>query len=166
MFVPEAHLLGELNEGFKVALGILDTGRIGIAAQALGIAEAAFEVAYRYANEREAFGRKILDFQAVEFTLAEMHTRIEALRLLVARACWKRDQGLPYVQDSSLAKWTASELAVWAAERAIQILGGNGYTKDYPVERYYRDAKVTEIYEGTTEIQKLTVFRTMVRGEA
>ncbi len=166
VFVPEAHLLGELNEGFKVALGILDTGRIGIAAQALGIAEAAFEVAYRYANEREAFGRKILDFQAVEFTLAEMHTRIEALRLLVARACWKRDQGLPYVQDSSLAKWTASELAVWAAERAIQILGGNGYTKDYPVERYYRDAKVTEIYEGTTEIQKLTVFRTMVRGEA
>lgn len=163
--VPASHVLGEPGKGLRVALGILDTGRLGIAAQALGIAEAAYTRSVEYSNTREAFGRKIREFGAIQDMLVEMLLRIEASRLVLYRACWKRDQGLPHVQDSSLAKLVASEAAMWVTTKAIQIHGANGYSKEYPLERYFRDAKVTEIYEGTSEIQRLTIAKTILRGE-
>lgn len=163
--VPAENMLGEEGAGLKVALGILDTGRLGIAAQALGIAEAAYERSVTYAKQREAFGRKIGDFGAIQDILVEMLMQIEASRLVLYRACWKRDNGLPHIQDSSLAKLVASEAAMWITTKAIQVHGANGYSKEYPLERYFRDAKVTEIYEGTSEIQRLTIARTILQGE-
>jgi butyryl-CoA dehydrogenase len=163
--VPAENMLGEEGAGLKVALGILDTGRLGIAAQALGIAEAAYERSVTYAKQREAFGRKIGDFGAIQDILVEMLMQIEASRLVLYRACWKRDNGLPHTQDSSLAKLVASEAAMWITTKAIQVHGANGYSKEYPLERYFRDAKVTEIYEGTSEIQRLTIARTILQGE-
>jgi alkylation response protein AidB-like acyl-CoA dehydrogenase len=163
--VPSGHLLGEVGKGLRVALGILDTGRLGIAAQALGIAEAAYERSVAYATQREAFGRKIADFGAIQDMLVEMLMQIEAARLILFRACWKRDKGLPYIQDSSLAKLIASETAMWVTTKAIQVHGANGYSKEYPLERFFRDAKVTEIYEGTSEIQRLTIAKTILSEE-
>ena len=157
--VPEDRLLGELHHGFRVAMSTLDGGRIGIAAQAVGIARAAYEVALAYAKERTAFGRKIGQFQAIQHKLANMSMEIDAARLLTLQAAWLKDQGRPVTEAGAKAKLFASEVARRQTAEAIQILGGYGYTKEFPVERYYRDAKITEIYEGTSEIQRLVIAR-------
>jgi alkylation response protein AidB-like acyl-CoA dehydrogenase len=157
--VPDDRLLGELHHGFRVAMSTLDGGRIGIAAQAVGIARAAYEVALAYSKERTAFGRKISQFQAIQHKLADMSTEIDAARLLTLRAAWLKDRGLPVTEAGAKAKLFASEMARRQTAEAIQILGGYGYTKEFPVERYYRDAKITEIYEGTSEIQRLVIAR-------
>jgi alkylation response protein AidB-like acyl-CoA dehydrogenase len=157
--VPEDRLLGELHHGFRVAMSTLDGGRIGIAAQAVGIARAAYEVALAYAKQRTAFGRKISQFQAIQHKLANMSMEIDAARLLTLQAAWLKDRGLPVTEAGAKAKLFASEMARRQTAEAIQILGGYGYTKEFPVERYYRDAKITEIYEGTSEIQRLVIAR-------
>jgi alkylation response protein AidB-like acyl-CoA dehydrogenase len=157
--VGRDRLLHEEGKGFHVAMGTLDGGRIGIAAQALGIAQAAYDVAREYAKERHAFGRAIAEFQAIQHKLADMSTEIDAARLLVYRAAWLKDRGEPHTEAGAKAKLFASEMARRQTGEAIQILGGYGYTKEFPVERYYRDAKVTEIYEGTSEIQRLVIAR-------
>jgi alkylation response protein AidB-like acyl-CoA dehydrogenase len=152
-------LLHEENKGFHVAMATLDTGRIGIAAQAVGIAQAAYDVARAYALERRAFGRAIGEFQAIRHKLADMSTEIDAARLLVYRAALLKERGRPHTEAGAKAKLFASEMARRQTAEAIQILGGYGYTKEFPVERYYRDAKITEIYEGTSEIQRLVISR-------
>jgi alkylation response protein AidB-like acyl-CoA dehydrogenase len=152
-------LLHAERKGFTVAMATLDGGRIGIAAQAVGIAQAAFDTARAYALERRQFGSRIADFQAIQFTLAEMSTAIDAARLLTYRAAWRKQVGLPHSAEGAKAKLFASRVAVDVARDAIQVLGGYGYTKEFPVERYYRDAKVTEIYEGTSEIQRIVIAR-------
>ena len=152
-------LLHEQGRGFHVAMATLDGGRIGIAAQAVGIARAAFETARAYAREREQFGRPISEFQAIQFKLADMATEIDAARLLTHRAAWLKARGLPHTAEGAMAKLYASETARRQTAEAIQILGGYGYTKEFPVERYYRDAKVTEIYEGTSEVQRIVIAR-------
>ncbi len=155
--------LGEEGEGFKIAMAVLDAGRIGIAAQALGIAEAAYEASVQYAKEREAFGSKIGEFQGISFKIADMKTRIEASRLLVYNAALAKERakstGERFTQEAAMAKLFASETAMFAAHTAVQIHGGMGYSKELPVERYFRDAKITEIYEGTSEIQRLVIAR-------
>jgi butyryl-CoA dehydrogenase len=153
---PES-LLGQPGEGFKVAMSTLDGGRIGIAAQALGIGRAALEAARDYAKERIAFGKPIADLQAIQFMLADMATRLEAARLLTLRAAWMKDRKMRHSKESAMAKLYASEAATFAAHRGQQIFGGNGYSLEYPAERHYRDARITEIYEGTSEIQRLVV---------
>ncbi|MCS7058006.1 MAG: acyl-CoA dehydrogenase family protein [Meiothermus sp.] len=163
VFVPEENLLGQEGRGLAQALAGLDSGRIGIAAQAVGMARAAFEIARRYADERFQFGQRLRDFQGVSFKLAEMHTRIAAARGLVLEAAAKKDRGERYTLEASTAKLFASDVAVSVTRDAVQILGGYGYHRDYRVERYYRDAKVTEIYEGTSEIQKLIIARELYR---
>jgi alkylation response protein AidB-like acyl-CoA dehydrogenase len=155
-------LLHEENRGFRVAMGTLDGGRIGIAAQALGIAQAGYDVAREYAAERRAFGRRIADFQAIQHKLADMSMEIDAARLLVYRAAWLKQQGRRHTEEGAKAKLFASEMARRQTAEAIQILGGYGYTKEFPVERYYRDAKITEIYEGTSEIQRLVIARSIL----
>jgi len=155
-------LLHEENRGFRVAMGTLDGGRIGIAAQALGIAQAGYEVAREYAAERRAFGHRIGDFQAIQHKLADMSMEIDATRLLVYRAAWLKQQGRRHTEEGAKAKLFASEMARRQTAEAIQILGGYGYTKEFPVERYYRDAKITEIYEGTSEIQRLVIARSIL----
>jgi alkylation response protein AidB-like acyl-CoA dehydrogenase len=155
-------LIGELNRGFRIAMATLDGGRIGIAAQAVGIAQAAFDVARKYALEREAFGHRIGDFQAIQHKLANMSMEIDAARLLVLRAAWLKDQGRPHTEAGAKAKLFASEMARRQTAEAIQVLGGYGYTKEFPVERYYRDAKITEIYEGTSEIQRIVIARSIL----
>jgi butyryl-CoA dehydrogenase len=167
LVVEDAHvgrdrLLHEEGKGFEVAMRTLDGGRIGIAAQALGIAQAAYDVARAYALERRQFGKRIGDFQAIQWKLADMATEIDAARLLVYRAAWLREQGRPHGEEGAKAKLFASETARRQTGEAIQILGGYGYTKEFPVERYYRDAKVTEIYEGTSEIQRLVIARSVL----
>ena len=157
--VPMSNLLGKEGEGFKIAMANLDVGRIGIAAQSLGIAEAALESATAYAKEREQFGKPIASQQGVGFKLANMATAVEAAKLMVYKAADLRSKGLPCGQEASMAKLFASRIAVQTAIDAVQILGGYGYTKDYPVERYFRDAKVTEIYEGTSEIQRIVISK-------
>jgi alkylation response protein AidB-like acyl-CoA dehydrogenase len=157
--VGRDRLLHEEGRGFRVAMATLDGGRIGIAAQALGIAQAAFDVASAYAREREQFGRRIGDFQAIQWKLADMATEIDAARLLTYRAAWLKQEGRPHTAEGAKAKLFASEVARRQTAEAIQVLGGYGYTKEFPVERYYRDAKVTEIYEGTSEIQRLVIAR-------
>jgi alkylation response protein AidB-like acyl-CoA dehydrogenase len=161
--IPAENRLGEEGEGFKIAMMQLDGGRIGVGAQALGIAGAALDRAVRYAGERQAFGRPIAEFQAVQWMLADMTVRLEGARLLVYRAAWLRQEGLPYSRQASMAKLFASEAATFVTHRAIQVHGGYGYTEDYWVERYYRDARVTEIYEGTSEIQRLVIARNWLR---
>ncbi len=161
--VPLARRLGEEGQGFKIAMTILSAGRIGIAAQALGIAQGAYEAALGYAKLREQFGKPIHEFQGVGFTLADMATRIKASRLLTYEAAWRKDNGLDYVKDASMAKVFASETAMWVATKAIQIHGSNGYSKEYPVERFFREAKITEIYEGTSEIQRLVISREITK---
>jgi alkylation response protein AidB-like acyl-CoA dehydrogenase len=155
-------LLGEENHGFRIAMATLDGGRIGIAAQAVGIAQAAYDVAREYAKERNAFGRRIADFQAVQHKLANMSMEIDAARLLVLRAAWLKEAGKPHTEAGAKAKLFASEMARRQTAEAIQVLGGYGYTKEFPVERYYRDAKITEIYEGTSEIQRLVIARSIL----
>jgi alkylation response protein AidB-like acyl-CoA dehydrogenase len=161
--VPRENLLGKLHEGFKVALSTLDGGRIGIASQALGIARGAYEASLTYAKEREQFGQPISKFQAIRWKLADMATEIDAARLLIHRAAYLRDQGRRYTKEASMAKLFASDLAVRATREAVQIYGGYGYLRDYPVERLYRDAKITEIYEGTSEIQRLVIARQLLK---
>ncbi|MFO1518997.1 MAG: acyl-CoA dehydrogenase [bacterium] len=161
--VPAVNLLGEEGRGFVIAMNTLDSGRIGIGTQALGISRAAFEAARKYSTEREAFGKKIYEFGAIQDYLADMATRTDASRLLVHRAAWLKDQGLPFGKEASMAKLFASETAMWVATKAIQVHGGYGYVKDYPVERFFRDAKITEIYEGTSEIQRLVICRHLLR---
>jgi alkylation response protein AidB-like acyl-CoA dehydrogenase len=160
--VERDRLLHEENRGFRVAMTTLDGGRIGIAAQALGIAQAAYDVAREYALERRAFGHRIGDFQAIQHKLANMSMEIDAARLLVYRAAWLKQQGRPHTEEGAKAKLFASEMARRQTAEAIQVLGGYGYTKEFPVERYYRDAKITEIYEGTSEIQRLVIARSIL----
>jgi butyryl-CoA dehydrogenase len=160
--VGRDRLLHEENRGFRVAMVTLDGGRIGIAAQALGIAQAAYDVAREYAIERRAFGHRIADFQAIQHKLANMSMEIDAARLLVYRAAWLKQEGRPHTEEGAKAKLFASEMARRQTAEAIQVLGGYGYTKEFPVERYYRDAKITEIYEGTSEIQRLVIARSIL----
>jgi alkylation response protein AidB-like acyl-CoA dehydrogenase len=161
--LPVENLLGKESDGFKIALDALDAGRIGIAAQALGISEAAYEASLSYSKEREAFGQKIGEFQGISFKLADMKTRLEASRLLVYNAAMAKQQarasGERFTLEASIAKLFASQTAVFCADEAVQIHGAMGYTKELPIERYYRDAKITEIYEGTSEIQRLVIAR-------
>jgi len=159
MRLPEDHLLGKRGDGFKQFLKVLDGGRISIGALALGIAQASLDAALAHAKERKQFGQPISKFQAIQFKLADMATTIELSRMAVYRAAWLKDQGLPFTRESSMAKLFAAETAVKAALEAIQIFGGHGYMKDYPVERYLRDAKLMEIGEGTSEIQRLVIAR-------
>jgi alkylation response protein AidB-like acyl-CoA dehydrogenase len=155
--VPASNRLGQEGEGFKIALMMLDSGRIGVAAQAVGIARRAYEEALKYAKSRQQFGQPIAQFQAIQWMLVDMATRIEAARLLTIKAALKKDAGERYTKEAAMAKLFASETAVWVTDRAIQIHGGYGYMKEYVVERLYRDAKITEIYEGTNEIQRLVI---------
>ena len=161
--VDADRLLHEERKGFAVAMATLDGGRIGIAAQAVGIAQAAFETARAYALEREQFGQRIADFQAVQFKLADMATEIAAARQLTLRAAWLKQSGQPHGSEGAMAKLFASRVAVQASQEAIQVLGGYGYTREFPAERYYRDAKITEIYEGTSEIQRIVIARDLLR---
>jgi alkylation response protein AidB-like acyl-CoA dehydrogenase len=160
--VGRDRLLHEENRGFRVAMTTLDGGRIGIAAQALGIAQAAYDVAREYAVDRRAFGHRLADFQAIQHKLADMSMEIDAARLLVYRAAWLKQQGRRHTEEGAKAKLFASEMARRQTAEAIQVLGGYGYTKEFPVERYYRDAKITEIYEGTSEIQRLVIARSIL----
>jgi butyryl-CoA dehydrogenase len=162
--VSAANRIGNEGEGYKVALSTLDGGRIGIAAQATGIAQGAFEAAKKYAQERLAFGHPIAQFQAIQFMLADMATEIDAARLLVRKAAWKQDTGARFSMDAAIAKLFASEMATRVTHKAIQIHGGNGYSREYPVERNYRDARITEIYEGTSEIQRLVISSWVLRA--
>jgi len=157
--VPEANLLGPRGKGLAIALSNLEGGRIGIAAQALGIARAAFEAALAYSQERVQFGRKLAEHQSIANYLADMHTRINAARLLILHAARMRSAGMPCLSEASQAKLYASELAEWVCSKAIQVHGGYGYLADYPVERHYRDARITQIYEGTSEIQRMLIAR-------
>ena len=156
-------LLHELHRGFSVAMATLDGGRIGIAAQAVGIAQAAYESARAYALERRQFGKRISEFQAIQWKLADMATELDAARLLLYRAAWRKQEGMSHTAEGAKAKLYASEMARRQTAEAIQILGGYGYTKEFPVERYYRDAKITEIYEGTSEVQRIVIARELLK---
>jgi alkylation response protein AidB-like acyl-CoA dehydrogenase len=162
--VPVENLLGKEGMGLRIALAALDTGRVGIAAQALGIAQAALEEAVRYARQRRQFGVPIAKHQAVQMMIADMATQVEAARLMVYRAAVLRDRGRPFSQASAMAKLYASEVASKVTDMAVQIHGGYGYSKSYPVERYYRDARVTRIYEGTSEIHRMVIARGVLDG--
>ncbi|MBN2285912.1 MAG: acyl-CoA dehydrogenase [Tissierellales bacterium] len=155
--VPKENLLGKEGIGFKIAMKTLDGGRIGIAAQALGIAQGAIDETIKYVKERKQFGKSIAKFQNTQFTLAEMQTKTDAARLLVYQAAWKKDNGLSYGLEAAMAKLFAAETAMYVTTNAVQLHGGYGYTRDYPVERMMRDAKITEIYEGTSEVQKMVI---------
>ena len=159
--IPEDHLLGPRGKGLAIALSNLEGGRIGIAAQALGIARAAFEAALAYAKDRTQFGKKLIEHAPIANYLADMHTRINAARLLILHAARLRTEGVPCLSEASQAKLYASELAEWVCSKAIQIHGGYGYLHDYPVERHYRDARITQIYEGTSEIQRMLIARNL-----
>ncbi|HEX7593875.1 MAG TPA: acyl-CoA dehydrogenase [Anaerolineae bacterium] len=163
--LPASHRIGQEGEGFKIAMSVLDAGRIGIAAQALGIAQAAYEASVVYAKEREAFGQKIAEFQAIQWMIADMAVRIEAARLLIYNAATKKDRHERFSKEASMAKLFASETAMWVTEKAIQVHGGIGYSKELPIERYFRDAKITEIYEGTSEIQRLVIARSALENK-
>ena len=164
MRVPAANVVGEVGSGFKIAMHTLDGGRIGIAAQAVGIAQACLEASVKYAGEREAFDQPIGKFQAVQFKIADMATRIEAARLLVYNAARLKDENKPHGKEAAMAKLFASEIANSAAREAVQIHGGAGYLEDFPVERYFRDARITEIYEGTSEIQRIVIARHVLKN--
>ena len=161
--IPGTNLLGQEGQGFKVAMKTLDGGRIGIAAQALGIAQGAFDAALAYTKEREQFNRSISSFQGVSFQLADMATQIEAARLLIYNAAYRASAGLSYSQESAMAKLFASETAMKVTTQAVQLFGGYGYTREFPVERMMRDAKITEIYEGTSEIQRVVIGAALTR---
>ena len=161
--IPKDALLGAEGKGFKIAMATLDGGRIGVAAQALGIAQGALDASIAYAKERVQFGKPLSALQAIQWMIADMATQIDAARLLVYRAAWNKDNGLPYGTAAAMAKLFASETATHVADRAIQIHGGYGYTESYPVERAYRDAKVTELYEGTSEVQRMVIAGSLLR---
>ena len=163
--VPGENLLGTEGEGFAIALATLDGGRIGIAAQALGIAQGCLEESVAYAQQRRQFGRAIAEFEAIQWMLADMATEIDAARLLTYRAAWLAEQGRTFTKEAAMAKLFASEAANRAAYKAIQIFGGYGYTKEFAVERFFRDARITTIYEGTSEIQRLVIARRLIHGE-
>ncbi len=160
--VPKENRIGEEGFGFKFAMKVLSGGRIGIASQALGIAQGAYELALKYSKERETFGKPICEHQAIAFKLADMATQIEAARHLVHKAAWLKDQGLPFDKEGAMAKVFASETAMWVTTEAVQIHGGYGYVKEYHVERLMRDAKITQIYEGTSEIQRIVISRSVL----
>ncbi len=160
--IPERNRLGQEGEGFKIAMMTLDGGRNGIAAQAVGIAQGALDAAVKYAKERKQFGKPIIQQQGIAFKLADMATAIEASRLLTYQAAWLETKGLPYGKESAMSKLFAGDTAMKVTTEAVQIFGGYGYTKDYPVERYMRDAKITQIYEGTQEIQRLVISRKLL----
>lgn len=162
--VPASHLLGEVGSGFKIAMHTLDGGRIGIAAQAVGIAQACLDASIKYAGEREAFDQPIGKFQAIQFKIANMATRLEAARLLVYNAARLKDEGKPHGKEAAMAKLFGSETANDAAREAVQIHGGAGYLEDFPVERFFRDARITEIYEGTSEIQRIVIARHVLKN--
>jgi alkylation response protein AidB-like acyl-CoA dehydrogenase len=161
--VPASGVLGEVDAGFRIAMATLDGGRIGIGAQALGIAQRALDESVKYSKEREAFGHPIADFQGLQWRMADMATRVESARLLVYRAARMKDAGQPFAREASMAKLSASETAMFCAHAAVQMFGGYGYVRDYPVEKLFRDAKITEIYEGTSEIQRLVISRHVLR---
>lgn len=161
--IPKDAILGETGKGFKIAMQTLDGGRIGISAQALGIAQGALDAAVKYAKERVQFGKPIANQQAIQWMIADMATQIDAARFLVYRAAWNKDNGLPYSKEAAMAKLYASEVASFVANKAIQIHGGYGYTENYPVERALRDAKITEIYEGTSEVQRMVIAGSVLR---
>lgn len=161
--IPKENMLGEDGKGFKIALQTLDGGRIGIAAQALGIAQGAFEQALNYSKVREQFGKPIGSFQGMSWMLADMATRIEAARMMVYRAAYLKDAGEPYSKEAAMAKLYASETAMWVTTKAVQVFGGYGYTREYPVERMMRDAKITEIYEGTSEVQRIVIAANILK---
>lgn len=163
MEVPKENLLGKEGEGFKIALSTLDVGRIGIAAQAVGIAQAALDESVEYSKQRQQFGKPIAQFQAIQWIIADMATRIEAARYLVYNAAYKKDLGGRISKEAAMAKLFASETAVEAAIKAVQVHGGYGYTKEYTVERLFRDAKITEIYEGTSEVQRMVIAASLLR---
>ena len=160
--VPVGNRLGEEGGGFRVAMGAIDASRINVAAQAVGIARAGLEASLAYAQDRQQFGRAISGFQAVQWMLADMATQVDAARLLAYRAAFLKNQGLPYLKEAAMAKLFAAETAMSVTTKAVQIHGGYGYIKDYPVERYFRDAKITEIYEGTSEMQRMTIARQLI----
>lgn len=155
--VPKTNLLGSIGDGFSIAMSVLDGGRIGIAAQALGIARSAMESAALYANERKAFGKALAEIPSIQNKFADMSTKLDAARLLTHRAAWLKDQKKSFTKEGAMAKLMASETATYVTHQAIQVFGGNGYVTEYPVERNYRDARITEIYEGTSEIQRLVI---------
>lgn len=161
--VPKENLLGEENKGFSIALSLLDSGRIGVGAQSVGIAQSALDEALKYSKERVQFGQPICNFQAIQFKLATMATQIEAARLLVYRAAWMRQNNIRCTREASIAKLFASEIANYVVNEAVQIHGGYGYMKEYAVERYFRDARVTEIYEGTSEAQRIVISRDLLK---
>lgn len=161
--IPKDNLLGQLGKGFKIAMQTLDGGRIGIAAQALGIAEGALDEAVAYVKERRQFGRPLSKFQNTQFQLADMSARIEAAKNLVYKAAWKKQNKLPYSVDAATAKLFAAETAMYVTTKAVQLFGGYGYTRDYPVERMMRDAKITEIYEGTSEVQRMVIAGSLLK---
>ncbi|MDG2309283.1 MAG: acyl-CoA dehydrogenase family protein [Planctomycetota bacterium] len=161
VFVPEENVVGELNKGFNIALDTLDGGRIGIASQAVGIHRACLEASIKYSSQREQFGKPINRFQAIAFMMADMATDLDAARLLVHKAAWLRDNGLPCTKECSMAKLFASRACNKAAQDAVQIHGGAGYTKEFDVERYFRDARITEIYEGVTDVQRIVISRNL-----
>lgn len=161
--VPKENMLGQLGDGFKIAMMTLDGGRNGIAAQAVGIAQGALDAAIAYAKEREQFGKPIAAQQGISFKLADMATNIEAARLLTYQAAWLESEGLPYGKESAMSKLFAGDMAMQVTTEAVQVFGGYGYTKDYPVERFMRDAKITQIYEGTQEIQRLVISRMITK---
>ena len=162
-FVPEENRLGAEGDGFKVALGAIDESRVTVAAQAVGISQGAFDRALAYAKERQQFGQPIANFQAIQWMLADMAIQIDAARLLTYRAAYLRDNELPFVKEASMAKVYAAEVSSFVTNKALQIYGGYGYVKEYPMERYLRDAKITEIYEGTSEMQRMTIARQLIR---
>ncbi|MFC2022330.1 acyl-CoA dehydrogenase [Chloroflexota bacterium] len=162
-FVPEANRLGDEGNGFRIALEAIDASRTDIAAQGVGIAQGAFDKALAYAKERQQFGQHIINFQAIQWFLADMATAIDAARLLTHRAAYLQDEGLPFIKEASMAKVYAAEAAMFVTTKAIQIHGGYGYSKDYPLERYFRDARILEIYEGTSEMQRMTIARQFMR---
>ncbi len=162
--IPKENLLGKAGDGFKIAMVTLDGGRIGIAAQALGIARAALEAAKKHARERVQFGKPIADLQAIQWMIADMALRLDSARLLTHRAAFEKDQHGRFSRASAMAKLAAAEAAMWITTKAIQIHGGYGYTKEYPVERHFRDAKITEIYEGTNEVQRLVIAAAELKG--
>jgi len=163
MKVPKENLLGKEGDGFKIALATLDGGRIGIASQAVGIAQAALDESIQYSMQRQQFGKPLAKFQAIQWMISEMATRIEASRLLVRNAAYQKDQGQRISKEAAMAKLFAAETASWCADRAIQVHGGYGYTKEYPVERLYRDARITGIYEGTSEVMKMVIAGSLLR---
>lgn len=163
--IPKSRLLGESGGGFKIAMNTLDFGRIGIATQALGISQAAFDAALKYSGERDAFGQPIHNFQAIQWMLADMSTRIEAARLLTYKAAWMVDQKIPCSLQAAQAKLFSSEASNFVTNKAVQIHGGYGYCREYPVERLLRDARITEIYEGTSEIQRLVIARNLIKNK-